>query len=705
MRASFKTAPSTKVDTSKVPAVLPSQIEQDNAEPQLFDHELLQYLLPGYFSPHQGAEPTEQIDSPFQVLPGKDWIRLLILEPQIKPGFQYYLRPVQLHTALGKYEALSYCWKDADEGASGDIDELKETMCNGFPVILKRNLRMALTNLRYQAIPRILWVDALCINQEDDRERANQVQLMGDIYRHASRTIIWLGNIKQEESVLAFDAACRLVNDWSSTCSASYHARDGEDLRRLPSNDERYEFNAFDFVPLFKSKWFERRWVIQEAALAHNAIVVVPGANIAWKWIALAAAILRTNYLKILTEIGIHTNVCNAYLMARLSGKMALPPLKVNLLYLLRLTTGFKTSELLDTVFALLGLTSNGKQDDTQPFMVVDYSWTYEELMRRLAKELMKLSEPLAFLSDAVGAWRGSANNSPSWLPDYGKKSYTMLDPWALDGSAFSPARGLSPQKGPLINDSQLIVDGICFSRVVWKTACLSDSQQIDNMMEQVFLLMQHFKPNVDDFEKLTIISQTMTGGRDSYGNRNKARSDYAKDFADFLSEWRRYFNFEPGSSSFNKVDELARGGQYTRFMEVAPTVYGRWSLFLTMSGHIGLAPEAVEVGDVIFVLGGAPMLHVLSCVNDEYKLIGDCFIDRLMDGEIVDSMNSKSRPSGPVNVISFLESMKEWLNGQAERKSIKCSFTELPELALGEISLIPDTMEESLSVCRITIV
>ena len=55
------------------------------------------------------------------------------------------------------------------------------------------NLFKALQHLRLDTAPRVLWVDAICIDQDNIPERDAQVQLMGNIYRTAGRVIVWLG--------------------------------------------------------------------------------------------------------------------------------------------------------------------------------------------------------------------------------------------------------------------------------------------------------------------------------------------------------------------------------------------------------------------------------------------------------------------------------------------------------------------------------
>jgi hypothetical protein len=95
--------------------------------------------------------------------------------------------------------------------------------------------------------------------------------------------------------------------------------------------------------------------VIQEAVLAPTAIVKWARAEIAWHWIGLAAAILRTNYHKICEKLKLR-GVYNAYLMFRMSRMSDLPPIELGFIQLLRITRQFEVSDTRDRVYGLLGI-------------------------------------------------------------------------------------------------------------------------------------------------------------------------------------------------------------------------------------------------------------------------------------------------------------------------------------------------------------
>jgi hypothetical protein len=66
-------------------------------------------------------------------------------------------------------------------------------MLDGMPIEVRENLFAALWHLRSETETKVLWIDALCINQEDVVERGAQVNMVGEIYSHAVQVRAWLG--------------------------------------------------------------------------------------------------------------------------------------------------------------------------------------------------------------------------------------------------------------------------------------------------------------------------------------------------------------------------------------------------------------------------------------------------------------------------------------------------------------------------------
>lgn len=99
-----------------------------------------------------------------------------------------------------EFEALSYAWGSTKKLVDVYVGE---TGCQTIQVT--RNLADALPYLRHQEKPRVLWIDAICVNQQDLGERSSQVKRMPDIYSKATR-VVWLG-LESKDSALALKCA------------------------------------------------------------------------------------------------------------------------------------------------------------------------------------------------------------------------------------------------------------------------------------------------------------------------------------------------------------------------------------------------------------------------------------------------------------------------------------------------------------------
>lgn len=91
------------------------------------------------------------------------------------------------------YEALSYAW--------GSANKTHTIMLNGKELRVTTNLMTALRHLTWKDRDRILWIDALCIDQRNNSEKSHQVRQMGNVYREAESVIFWLGPATKETDV------------------------------------------------------------------------------------------------------------------------------------------------------------------------------------------------------------------------------------------------------------------------------------------------------------------------------------------------------------------------------------------------------------------------------------------------------------------------------------------------------------------------
>ncbi|KAF2108148.1 HET-domain-containing protein [Lophiotrema nucula] len=136
--------------------------------------------------------------SPYAYIPlSPSQIRLLGLQPSadVATPLRCHLEEVSLETELS-YEALSWTWGDPAPTDDLIVDDL-------YNIKISANLRDALLQLRLHTRPRRMWVDAVCINQPDEVEKAGQIPQRANIYRGAYSVLVWLGNHEAEAIQLA----------------------------------------------------------------------------------------------------------------------------------------------------------------------------------------------------------------------------------------------------------------------------------------------------------------------------------------------------------------------------------------------------------------------------------------------------------------------------------------------------------------------
>jgi hypothetical protein len=179
--------------------------------------------------------------------PSVDSIRLLELEPAENPQI---LRCRIIHVPFRnrpKYEALSYTWGSPE--LTGTI------LLNGTPMAIRPNLHDALLALRRDHKPRLIWADAICIDQSNLAERERQVRFMDSIYARAARVLIWLGEADQMIQT-AFKS----------------------DLENLEES-ERHTFCSW----ICGHKYWTRLWIIQEVTPSQDLRVFIGRHSEKWE--------------------------------------------------------------------------------------------------------------------------------------------------------------------------------------------------------------------------------------------------------------------------------------------------------------------------------------------------------------------------------------------------------------------------------------
>lgn len=164
---------------------------------------------------------------------------------------ELYLRHVALNKKA-KYEAISYTW----DGQTCDVP----IVCDGQTLLVTPNCIRLLARLARRKCNRF-WIDAICIDQSSPNaaaEKAVQLPLMGEIYRHATCVIAWLGESSPETTQVFqyWKEIWAIVQPWLMEPNVRKDEENG--IRKSPPpqikqqiQHKRVQFNGTDSHPAY----------------------------------------------------------------------------------------------------------------------------------------------------------------------------------------------------------------------------------------------------------------------------------------------------------------------------------------------------------------------------------------------------------------------------------------------------------------------
>jgi hypothetical protein len=346
-----------------------------------------------------------------------------------------------------KYAALSYTWGTAAPSIP--------ILLQGKVALVSENLYLALLHLRKRKVTSI-WVDALCINQEDLDERARQVSHMDEVYKRASVVWVWLGD-SDEFSELAIDGlhGLRQHLDWDGAVPQGY----------LMTSMNHHPKIWRAISELLYRPWFRRMWIIQEILCARHAVMICGKDIIEMNmFLKLIYSLARAEILK--SVLAFHPN------RHELSGgplKIAFEQLsflvkakfenmdffmqhkfKRTLLNFMAETRWAEATNPLDKIYGVFSLASDARTLGYQHFcgdkllpqrlFEIDYKLTKEELFTNVTKAIICTSRSLEILRFARYE-PNSTSNLPSWVADWANPmphvvhDYLPVEPINKNGS------------------------------------------------------------------------------------------------------------------------------------------------------------------------------------------------------------------------------------------------------------------------------
>ncbi|KAF5541435.1 heterokaryon incompatibility 6 OR allele [Fusarium mexicanum] len=531
---------------------------------------------------------------------------------------------------------------------------------------ISSSLYIALRELRGSNASRVIWADAICINQDDVKERGQQVALMGQIFSGAWQVVVWLGeesdrclcgNTVLEASLSsvsnAFSGICTVVNDWlvqagQEALEATYSeiSKDGQSTM-LRANTDDVEDNRSAMIQLFRRRWFSRIWVLQEAVLARHAVVQLGSYQIPWEWVGLAAAIVV--HKPELSPRGysrdmIPTGTMNSYLMYRLSiSQKCFPRLEFSFAQLLQVSRHFQSKEPKDKIYGLLGIETT---DSVGKQIVPDYrdTTTSEKVFEDVARLILTSASPLTFLSGA-----GDFDCSrPSWVPSWDeRRPWTILPTKQHPG--FQCASGASMELGPDMKAGELVLKGV----VVDQITSMQEHRDYWGIFDRNDKSRENFlnQPRWSK-EAWTKCAMTLTCGGDGRAYPIDDEVAHLADLAALVLSGSAHWIIrdlialrdviEPEGVDMTQagyLEEIVAGGSSRRYISAVEPVRDLYRLFKTASKDFGIGPVDMKIGDKLCVLFGAEVPFLLRPKEDGYEVVGECYVYDLMHGEVLEKL------------------------------------------------------------------
>ncbi|KAI6773008.1 hypothetical protein HG530_003966 [Fusarium avenaceum] len=409
----------------------------------------------------QGYLPDDEIYSPLE----SGEFRVLILLPTPDPCFplvckleKWSMNEAANSVATGQsskkqYLALSYFWgPDICNGriyllSEDDQDIPSPDDLSSWGTAVKRATRIRIRNNLFRAILRLrrhgadaqavaIWIDFLSIKQKDVKEKTAQLGRMVDIYSNASQVCIWLG---ETDSRGLSDDAMDFIPTIMDFAMLERYARDKTQARKWYALGE-----------LMRDRWFSRRWVVQEMALAKDATVHCGDRAVRWSDFADAVSLLVSNQemIKSLFDFSDWREGKNTLGAVESFGAWILLESTSNLFrrkpngeikkpiksieYLVTSLKTFDTGDTRDLIYSLVSIASDtssniwhhDKGNDEGEILVMDYDKSevavYQDFTKfcvRSSKSLDVICRPWAMPSERKGIM-------PSWIPLLAKSEF-----------------------------------------------------------------------------------------------------------------------------------------------------------------------------------------------------------------------------------------------------------------------------------------
>ncbi|KAL8784527.1 MAG: hypothetical protein Q9195_009004 [Heterodermia aff. obscurata] len=516
----------------------------------------------------------------------------------------------ELAKASKSYYALSYVW--------GNTDRTHKIIVNGQEFYVTSSLMFFLTRTREAAV---FWIDAICINQDDLDEKSQQIPRMKEIYQNARMVVAELGSASFSEEVV-FDKMPELsltMLDWVEEAAKT---RDNNlENAKLPFEliDEYDDAFWRGLSKIFDHPWWERVWVLQEATAGRQDRTLIQYGS---KAISLNEAISNGVAVDIYNAKQIQEGSHRSQIPLQNIQKMAMiykwrqDGTTIPLLGVLEVMSGLQATDTRDLVFAALNIASDIGISEIQP----TYKMSVAEVFRNVAvHHLLHTADPLRVLSHCGNTLEplNSGSEWPSWVPPWQHEFVTRILPRVVtkDGikcpsyNPFGLTEHLAGKDCIEVEGDSLKLHGICIdslhsvSNIIVEKASTHYDQTISNWLPE----------DPDNFY--------FTGETKHQAVRRTVVADlsYSPDREEELR----------GNISSTLPVTVIDSLQFAKYTQMRRLAY-------TKNGYMALVSHHAREGDFVYALYGGHVLYVLRPKDDNFVLVGECYVHGLMDGEIL---------------------------------------------------------------------
>ncbi|KAJ9161929.1 HET-domain-containing protein [Coniochaeta hoffmannii] len=556
----------------------------------------------------------------YEPLAASDAFRLMVLQPgQRHDPIMVQLRAVSA-TSVPEYDALSYVW--------GDPETTVRVLCNGLFTNITVNLHAALVQVRSPHTARVLWADALCINQKDKQERSQQVTIMGSIYSRARLVLVCMGCSSDG------GAAARI---------ASFLAEYGRVMKGTapPTHDPRWQA----FGPLLQKPWFTRAWVLQEVGLARNPRVVYDNVDFNYRDLMAAVKWLTFHDSGFAARMGIPGLLIHT-LWTNWSGNFVQDPFLRHCALLDLLDHGalLQCRDPRDHIYAFLGHPLAVAAGKTGRPIIPNYEKDVNQVYKEATRFLLHQSGIRALSSAEHDEDTLADLSTPSWVVRW-NVGYTTNNIHLHPTAPYKACDSRSLENMTLRGDI-LRVLGI----------------QADTVKEVYLMDLRHHSFEIVFTHKATGRTGTLEDLL-SYIEGPSTRRIYpgpqelalastlcigriaVGDEPNFLEAWTVFRNWNRPDLPAKVARAPANALRVEKLWHMMMTGCQGRVMVVTEEGRLGLASHCSRQGDVCCVFDGGSVPFLLRPFHGhdkgvqttgDYKLVGEAYVHGVMQGEAV---------------------------------------------------------------------